>query len=277
MAEGSFARELLSRPVPGRGAELTWLGQSSFVLRGAGTTLLIDPFLSPHPDRLVEPPDRAEAFEGVDGVLITHEHWDHLDEEACPVLAAASPGAVFAVPRPIAGRVVALGIEGGRIVAMQPGDSAGVAAATVHAVAACHAVHVADGYSIGGDPQAGTVRFLGYVVKLGGVSVYHSGDTILFDGLAESLRELGVDAALLPVNGRRPERETQDIVGNLEPDEAVELAAAAGARMLVPSHYDMFAANLGDPGRAADRAAFRHPELAVLVPGRFEPFALLPR
>lgn len=49
MAEGSFARELLSRPVPERGAELTWLGQSSFVLRSARATLLIDPFLSPIP------------------------------------------------------------------------------------------------------------------------------------------------------------------------------------------------------------------------------------
>ena len=276
MAERSWARDLLARPAPSRGVELTWLGQASFLIRAAGATLAVDPFLTPHPDRLVAPPDRAEAFTGLDGILITHEHWDHLDEDACRVLATASPQALFVAPLPIVDMIVALGVNAGRIAGLQPGDGARVGAAAVHALPACHAVHVADGYSLGGDPADRAVRFLGYAVAAGGVSVYHSGDTIALDGLAERLRELGVDAALLPVNGRRPEREAQDIVGNLEPEEAVELAAAAGARLLVPTHFDMFAANLGDPGRAVAFAAAEHPSLSVLSVGRFEPFVLVP-
>jgi L-ascorbate 6-phosphate lactonase len=242
--------------------ELRWLGQSSFELRFPGASLLVDPFLSQHPDRLVPPPD--ETFPRLDGVLITHEHWDHLDVEACRELAAASPSALFVAPAPITGMV---GVERERIVGMQPGESVRVGEATVHAVPACHALHVEDGYSV--DP-----RFLGYVIEGGGIRVYHAGDTIGFDGLAERLRELQVEIALLPINGRRPEREAADIAGNLEPEDAVELAAAAGARVAIPMHHDMFAANLGDPARFTAHAAENHPNLAVLLPGRFAPLTL---
>src|SRR5436190_3002827 len=130
----SWAAELLGRPAPERDVELTWLGQSGFVLRAAGATLLVDPFLSAHPDRLVPAPDRPEAFVGLDAVLVTHEHIDHLDAEACRTLAAASPGALFVAPRPITGQLTALGIEDARIVGIQPNGSTGVGAATVEAV-----------------------------------------------------------------------------------------------------------------------------------------------
>jgi L-ascorbate metabolism protein UlaG (beta-lactamase superfamily) len=271
---GSSAAERLARPVPEHGVELTWLGQSGVLLRAPGASLLVDPFLSPHPDRLVPAPDRPEGFAGIDAVLVTHEHLDHLDGDACRALAGASPETAFVIPRPITAELVELGIGEDRIVAMQPGERAAVAAARVAAVPACHGVHPADAYSFGRELSDGLVRFLGYVVEMGGLHLYHAGDTIAFDGLAESLRELEVEVALLPINGRRPEREAQDIVGNFEPAEAAELAAAAGARVAVPMHYDMFAANLGDVGAFVAHVSAEHPELAVIVPGRFEPLRL---
>ena len=270
---GSWARRLLARPAPAAGVELTWLGQSGFVLRAAGTTLLLDPYLSPGDDRLVAPPDSADAFTGLDGVLVTHEHMDHFDEDACRALATASPDARFAVPRPIVDRLEALGIAADRIAAMQPGESATFGSATVTATAACHGIHVADAYTLGRELSGGDVRFLGYVVAAGGVRVYHSGDTIAFDGLAESVRAIGADVVLLPINGRTPEREAQDLVGNLGPEDAAGLAAAAGARVAIPTHYEMIAGNTGDP-LAFVAAVTAQDGLAALVPSHFAPVVL---
>ena len=275
MAEdGSWAQRLLASPAPGSGVELTWLGQSGYLLRAGRTSLLVDPFLSPREDRLVAPPNRAEAFAGIDAVLVTHEHYDHLDPDACQALASASPKTQFTAPRPITGQLAELGIEAARIVAMQPGERVQLGEATVAAVPACHAIHVSDGYSLGRELSGGDARFLGYVIEIGGVSIYHAGDTIDFDGLAEEVRAAGAELALLPINGRLPEREAQDIVGNLGPEEAADLAAAAGARAAIPAHYDMFAANLGDVDAFVAHASGSYPGLAVIVPGRFEPLRL---
>jgi L-ascorbate metabolism protein UlaG (beta-lactamase superfamily) len=71
----------------------------------------------------------------------------------------------------------------------------------------------------------------------------------------------------MPINGRDAEREALGIVGNLDPAEAAELAAAIGASTMIPLHWDMFAANPGDPA-----ALVRAAETTVIVPRRLEPF-----
>src|SRR6266545_1674957 len=80
------------------------LPQAGFVLRGNGTTLLIDAFLSPRADRLVPASLAPESLTGIDAILATHEHRDHLDLIALPALAAASPNARVIVPAPIVER-----------------------------------------------------------------------------------------------------------------------------------------------------------------------------
>jgi L-ascorbate 6-phosphate lactonase len=247
---------------------LWWLGQASFVLRFAGATVLVDPFLEPHPDRLVPPPFAAEDAAGVDVVAITHDHLDHLDRASLPAIAAASPAARFVAPLPLA---ASLGIPTERIVGLRPGESVDVAGVRVHGVAALHGDTPADAYCFDGAAGDGECRFLGYVFAGDTIRVYHSGDTIPYDGLADELRRLEPDVALLPINGRDPEREAAGIVGNLDEREAVELAAAAAVDLLVPMHWDMFAANPGSPSTAVELAR-EHPHLGVLIPGRERPF-----
>jgi L-ascorbate metabolism protein UlaG (beta-lactamase superfamily) len=133
---------------------------------------------------------------------------------------------------------------------------------------------VADAYSFGLVP--GEYRFLGYVIELGGVRVYHAGDTIRYDGMAERLRALRVDVALLPINGRSPEREAQELVGNLSASEAADLAADAGIGTVVPMHYELFARNSGRASELVEYVAARHPEIAVVVLPRYDGMVLAP-
>jgi L-ascorbate metabolism protein UlaG (beta-lactamase superfamily) len=240
ITQASTMLETLARyDVPPRSVVLVWFGQASIALRLGGATVLVDPFLSPHPERLVPPPFAAEEARRVDLVLITHDHLDHLDEVALPAIAAASPDAIMVVPEEIVDRVAELGIERERVRGLSSDGRTEIGAVAVDAVPACHGVEMTDAYRLG--------PFRGYVVSAGGVCVYHAGDTVLFDGLLERLRELRVHLALLPINGRDDERHALGIVGNMDAREAAQLARDMGADAAVPLHWDMFASNPGDP------------------------------
>lgn len=244
-----------------------WLGQAGFVFRGAETTVLIDPFLVAHPQRLVPPAAPPESFVAVDAVCATHEHIDHLDLPTWPALAAASPGARFVVPAPVVEQVTAAGIAAERVTGALPDQPVQIGAATLHPVPARHGVHVADAYNFGETLSGGVCRYLGYVVELNGVRVYHAGDTIIYDGMAERVAALRPDIALLPINGRDYYREAADIVGNLSYREAAELAGAIGVPVAAPMHYEMFAANLENPGAFVNYLRGHHPSVTALVPG----------
>lgn len=151
-----------------------------------------------------------------------------------------------------------------------------VGAARVWPVPALHGLHAADAYTFGHEYSEAQYRFLGYVVELDGVRVYHAGDTVMFDGLIEAVRELAPHVALLPINGRDYFREGQDIVGNLNAREAARLAVEIGANLLIPMHYDMFAGNLEDPGMPVSYVRRHFPHLNVLLPGHFRGFVYTP-
>jgi L-ascorbate metabolism protein UlaG (beta-lactamase superfamily) len=92
--------------------------------------------------------------------------------------------------------------------------------------------------------EQGRTRFLGYVLQFGGWTIYHSGDTVRYPGMSEKLKPFGVDVALLPINGRAPQRR---VPGNLSGPEAARLAKDIGAGLVIPCHYDMFEFNTASP------------------------------
>jgi L-ascorbate metabolism protein UlaG (beta-lactamase superfamily) len=251
---------------------LCWLGQAGYAIRTPAGTALIDPFLAPNPDRVFSPPFAPEIASGIDLILCTHDHIDHLDHESLPALAAASPQARVVVPEPIVPVVTGLGIDGARVTGMQPGEHLEQAGIRVSAVPAMHGTSMADAYSFGRESSAGLYRFLGFVLDAGGVVLYHAGDTIIYEGMQDLLRPFQIDIALLPINGRSPEREAVDLVGNLDEREAAHLASAIGAQVIIPMHHDMFAGNLGHPEYVVTVARHDYPHLAVLIPARFQPF-----
>jgi L-ascorbate metabolism protein UlaG (beta-lactamase superfamily) len=88
--------------------------------------------------------------------------------------------------------------------------------------------------------EAGHHLYLGYVVESEGLRLYHSGDSLAYDGLADRLAGDRVDVLFLPINGRDPAR---GVPGNMSAAEAIDLAARVRPRFVVPHHYDMFTFN----------------------------------
>jgi L-ascorbate 6-phosphate lactonase len=261
---------------PGR-AVAAWLGQAGFAVRGVDTTVLVDPFLSPYEGRRYESTLTAEHCSDLDVVLCTHEHVDHLDRASVVGIAARSPAAVFVVPTPIVDMVTEAGVAPDRVVGMQPGQVLDLGALTVRAVPARHGVTMDDAYGFGEALSGGMVRFLGYVLDVAGVRLYHAGDTIHYEGMETTLRELHPDVAMLPINGRDAEREARGIVGNLDEREAVWLAEAMDTGVLVPMHHDLFAGNRGWPAHVVEWVERDERDVTVLVPPRDEPFVVTGR
>lgn len=255
-----------------QGIELSWLGQAGFRLRdlAGSVTLYLDPFLTHRDDRTWPAPIGPEALALADGVLCTHEHRDHFDR---PTLAKAAsvPESRFTllVPRPLLPDALELGLPPSRVIGVQPNQELQLGPARIFPVPARHGVTVADAYSFGEALSGGDVRFLGFVVELGGVRIYHAGDCIPYEGQVGAVRALRPEVALLPINGRDFFRETEhNLVGNMNPREAARLAVEIGVHTLVPMHWELFERNKGFPSDLVRCVADEYPQLTVLTMGR---------
>ena len=222
---------------------LWWLGQSGFLVQWDGHHLLFDPYLSDSLTRKYAHTDKPHvrmtarvvapaALDFIDVVTSSHTHTDHLDAETLVPLLAANPRlAVVVAEANRAFSAERLGVEPATLIALAIGDGCQVGPFRIEAVPAAH--------------EAPDPEYAGYVVRCGPWTLYHSGDTVLFDGLVEALRPHGVDVALLPINGRAPERR---VAGNLDAREAAWLGHAIAARTVIPCHYEMFTFNTADVG-----------------------------
>jgi L-ascorbate metabolism protein UlaG (beta-lactamase superfamily) len=258
--DGSLAQRLAGQEAAD--ACFYWLGQAGFLLAFAGRRILIDPYLSDSlaekyrgkafsHERMMPAPISTAELGKVDVVLVTHHHTDHMDPATLAPIAAANPDCRFVVPRASLDEAQRrIGVDHERLIALDAGE--GVApfdGCRVTAICAAHETleRSAEGWH----------RFLGYVLELGAAKLYHSGDTIPFDGLAEEVAAHAPDIALLPVNGRRAELTAAGIAGNLTLSEAIDLAGAIGAGHMIGHHYGMFAFNTAPP-EAIDQAAAAH-------------------
>ncbi len=254
---------------------VTWLGQAGFALRSDRATVLMDPFLSPHVGRRYESSLPPGAADGIDVVFCSHEHVDHFDPEGAPTIADASPGATFVVPAPIVDMVTEAGIAPDRVLGVQPGETHEIAGVTVRPVPARHGVTMHDAYGFGEELSGGLIRFVGFVLEMDGVRIYHAGDTIHYEGMETMVAALGPHVSLLPINGRHAEREARGIVGNLNEREAAWLAAEIGAETLIPMHHDLFGSNLGSASEVIEAAEEEERGISVLVPTRELPFVVV--
>ena len=173
----------------------------------------------------------------IDIVTSSHNHTDHLDGETLKPLLEVNRGITFIIPE--ANRTFVqerAGCERDFPIGLTDGMSVTVGGFIFHAVPAAHNQIERD--------EKGQSKFLGYVVQFGRFSIYHSGDTLWYDGMQALLKPFNVDVAFLPINGSDPAR---GVAGNLNAMEAAQLGKAIGARYVIPHHYDMFAFNTANP------------------------------
>lgn len=242
LQDDQFLADIRTAGVDDGHFRLWWLGQSGFLVQWRSRHLLLDPYLSdsltkkyattdkPHirmTARVVDP----SRLDFIDVVTSSHNHTDHLDGDTLRPLLSANPQLKIIVPEAnrqfVAER---LEIDPQLPLGLRVGESIEAAEFKVTAVPASH--------------EELAPEYLGYVVQFGSWAIYHSGDTLLYKGMAETLRKFPIDVALLPINGRAPERR---VAGNLNAREAAELGKAIGARLVIPCHYEMFEFNTADP------------------------------
>jgi len=200
-----------------RAARIVYVGHATVLVDLDGVRLLTDPVLRPRLMHLrrVGKVD-ANVLRGVDAVLVSHAHFDHLDLPSLERLGRELP---VVVPR---GAGALLRRRGFRAVTeLEVGEALRIGPLTIRGTPALHPSERMP-FGLKADP-------MGHLIS-GSSSVYFAGDTERFDGMAE----LGpVDVALLPVWGWGPTLGP----GHMGPREAAEAAQAVGAGTAIPIHW----------------------------------------
>jgi L-ascorbate metabolism protein UlaG (beta-lactamase superfamily) len=225
------------KPVLADRSELgvTFIGHSSFFLQIAGKNILIDPNFARWIfvlKRLRQPGLRLRDLPPIDAVLVSHAHFDHLHRPSLRAIARltrrrSGKRPVIVVPRHVRDLVSDLGY--GRIVELDWWEELRLGHLEITHVPSRHW-----GARILRDMYRG---YGGYVLKAGGHSLYHAGDTAYFDGFREIGERLRPEVALLPIGAYRPDSYR---AMHTSPEDAVQAFIDLGARCMVPMHYGTF-------------------------------------
>jgi len=209
--------------------DLHFLGHSTVRVELAGRTVLTDPLLAPTVGllRRVVPLPQPSAWAGVDLVLISHLHGDHLH---IPSLRTLGRGVRILVPRGAGAWLRGRGFP--RVDELSAGEGLQDGDLRITAVRAEHSGHRWGPRSTHGP----ATEAIGFLLEGDGSTVYVSGDTGLYDGMA-ILAERDVDVALLPVWGWGPNLGP----GHLDPVGAADAAALIRPRIAVPVHWGTLA------------------------------------
>jgi L-ascorbate metabolism protein UlaG (beta-lactamase superfamily) len=143
---------------------------------------------------------------GADLILVTHEHFDHCSPE--DVAKIQQSGSVVVTEKDSAANLA------GDVRVVKVGDTLEIDNVTIEAVPA---------YNINKDFHPQSKGWLGFIVEIDGIRVYHAGDT---DFIPE-MKDFTTDIALLPVSGTYV----------MTADEAVEAALAINPKIAIPMHY----------------------------------------
>ena len=201
-------------------SDLHWLGHDAFRLDTSQGAIYFDPY------EITGGPEAAL-------ILISHDHYDHCVPE--DVAKIQGPDTVILTEDDSAGKLT------GKVRALTPGQEVKLGNIKVNTVPA---------YNLDKEFHPRANLWLGFIVTVDGVSIYHAGDT---DYIPE-MDALRVDVALLPVSGTYV----------MTAEEAVRAAQAIGPKLAIPMHYGAIVGDESDAQRFAQA-------LEGLVPVRVLP------
>ena len=225
---------------------MTWIGHASFLVQLAGRNVLVDPMFSEYaspvqfagPQRLVPLPIDVPDLPRIDVVLISHNHYDHLDEASVRRLAsfrAESP--LFLVPLGLKAWFLEKGIQ--RVEEMDWWQERSEGPLKLTFVPAQH-------WSKRTLTDTNKTLWGGWVIEGGGIKVIHTGDL----GYSQDARDIGerlgpFDMALIPIGAYAPRWFMK--VMHVNVPEAVQIRADLRARRAVGMHWGTFESLTDEP------------------------------
>ncbi len=200
------------------GINLTWLGHATYKIENDGKTYLIDPWVDSNPVC----PDELKTFENLDVMLITHGHWDHM-EDAVPIAKKHSPTVVAMIE--IAKYLESKGVE--NTIGMNKGGTVPVDGVKATMVTANHSSSCVE--------EDGTIVYLGepagFVLEFtNGYKIYYAGDTCVFGDMKIIGEIYQPDLAIIPIGDHF----------TMGPREAAYATKLLNVPTVLPMHYGTF-------------------------------------
>jgi N-acyl-phosphatidylethanolamine-hydrolysing phospholipase D len=203
------------------GFSATWLGHSTVLLQLGGRNVLTDPVFSQRafpvqwagPRRHMDPPLRIDALPPLDVVLLSHNHYDHLDKPAVKAIARAHPRTTWIVPLGVSAYVRRWGVR--EIIELDWWQQAVIGGVHVTATPARH-------FSGRGFGDRNRSLWCGFALGVGERRAWFAGDTAYHPGFGEIATRLGpFDLVMIPIGAYDP-RWFMRIV-HVDPEEAVQI------------------------------------------------------
>lgn len=218
----------------GNADRITWLGHASFLLRLGGRTIVTDPFLSDHaspvpplgPKRVVPPALRVNELPPIDVLLLTHNHYDHLDLPSLEALPRA-PGAHAVVPLGLGHYVASRGFD--QVTEMDWHDRLNLNGMEVTSLPAIH-------MSKRGFFDRNRTLWTGYSLQTEHHRLYVAGDTAygpVFKDIAPNLAPF--DFGLVPIGAYEPRLLMRQV--HTTPEEAVQIGRDLTIKSLIAMHW----------------------------------------
>ncbi len=231
------------------GVTITWLGHGTFLYESpGGTRLLVDPWIEGNPKF---PQGWKEQLEqGLDAIILTHGHFDHVDNLAS--LAQTTRAPVYGI-FDMGPWLQKQGIGEGQFTGFNKGGTVEIGGVRATMVPAQHSSsHTDNGLPVYlGDP-------VGYILRFeNGVCVYHAGDTCLFGDMRIYAELYQPDAAVLPIGDHF----------TMGPDQAAYAAKLIGAPKVIPGHFGTFPVLQGTPEELRNNLQGSGIEVVALEPG----------